>query len=159
MDEGLLHLTLNFNMIDKQNSYDFKGDLKGLDFQNVNRMLEDLTAVRIKKGELDELRFDIKANKYRSQGQLEFYYKGLKTEYVEERTTGIRDPFRLVLNNFILRQNNRKGRSPKIAKVDIMHDPKHSNFRRMWECIYEGIQITLLPKLPENPLKRFGIGN
>jgi len=151
MGKGRLDMSMNFNMIDDQNSYDYKSRLVGLDFNDVNRMLEDLTAVRIKKGLFDEMEIDVKSNKYRSQGTLEFYYRNLKLEYVEERTTGIPDPIRLFVNRLILRQNNRRDRSPKIGKVDVKHDPTHSTFKRVWESVFDGLQKTLLPK---NPLRK-----
>ncbi len=151
MDKGKLDMSMNFNMIDTQNSYDYRSRLVDLEFQDVNRMLEDLSAMRIKKGEFDELLIDVKANKYRSQGAMEFYYRNLKIEYVEERTTGIVDPFRLLVNNFVLRQNNRKSRNPKLVKVDVMHDIKHSTFKRTWETVFDGLQKTLLPKVPKVP--------
>ncbi len=145
---------IDFNMVDAQNSYTYKGKLTDVHFEDVNRMLEDLTAVRVKRGEFDELIYDVKANKYRSDGTLEFYYKGLKLKYVEERTTGIPDPFHRIVNTLLLRQNNRRDRDPKIAKVSTRHLPEHTTIRCIWEGIFNGLQYSLLPKVPK-PLKRF----
>ncbi len=157
MGNAPLTLSLDYNMLDKQNSYQYKGEVKGVNFEDVNRMLEDLTAVRAKKGHFDELLVDVKANKYRSDGTLEFYYRGLKLKHVEERINGIRDPLRLFVNKMVVRQNNIRGRSPKVATISLRHPENHSNFRCIWEAVYSGIEKSLFPKIPKipKPLKRF----
>jgi hypothetical protein len=148
-------INLDYNMLDKQNTYAYSGNIKSVHFEDVNRMLEDLSAIRVKKGTFDELVFNMESNKYKTEGDLAFYYKNLKIRHVEERTTGIPDPLRLLVNGLVLRQNNIKGRSPKLASVSLSHPAEHSNFRCIWETIYQGIEISLLPKIPK-PLKRFG---
>lgn len=154
MGNAPLNMSMDFNMVDVPNSYKYSGNLKGLHFEDVNRMLEDLTAIRVKRGEFDELLFTMKSNKYRTDGTLEFYYKGLKLMHVEERTTGIPDPLRLAVNKLVLRQNNIRGRSPKIATVGLSHPADHSNLRCVWESIYAGLETSFLPKVPK-PFKRF----
>ena len=145
MKTSTLDLDLKFDMESNDSKYTYAGNLGSMDLTIVNRMLEDLTAMSIKKGQLDKISFEVEANKYESTGTMDFYYQNIKMKYDEERGNGLVDPLKLFVNKMVLRQNNREDRHPKKGTIKTKRNPNRSMFIQIWEAVFDGIKSVLIP--------------
>ncbi|MGZ3872151.1 MAG: hypothetical protein ACXVJD_04500 [Mucilaginibacter sp.] len=146
MNRGKLDLNFNFNLIDQNNSFDFKGDMGPMDLRVLNPATMPLAMVKINTGTLQEFSFNVNANRRQAKGKVTFLYNDAKVSLLKADTAMNKLKKKtiasLYANIFILKHNNpdNPGGQPRIAYVTYTRKPETPFFKTVWQTLLTGIK-------------------
>jgi len=146
-----LTLDLNFNMLDTAGGFNYKGTLAGAPASLFNQILEPLTLARAEQGYIDQIRFDVKANRYGAQVKTTMLYHDFKMALLDAESGKLEKKglFSLFINWVAIKKNNpdKPGEAPRMAEHRYAHDQERTFFNLMWKAVYSGLKVNLgLPK-------------
>jgi len=146
MDSGPMEADMTFNLTDSARSYTYKGTVGLMDLEDLNKATMPFGLVKITSGWLDQLSFDIKANRYVSQGNVSFLYHDLKIHVLKIDTATHQYRHRaivsLLANALIVKRNNpdRIGYIPRTYEVKYVSQPDTAFFKSVWKTLAIGIK-------------------
>jgi len=148
MDSGLMQADLTFNLTDSARSYAYKGSIGAMDLGKLNKATMPFALVKITSGDLDQLVFDIKANRNVSTGNVTMLYHDLKIHVLKMDT--VDDLYRhrgmasLFANALIVKRNNpdQPGGMPRSFNVTNVREPNTAFFKTVWETLSKGINAS-----------------
>jgi len=148
MDSGPLQVEFNFNLTDSAKSYSYKGSVGPMDMGKLNKAVMPFALVKLTSGQLDELSFDIKANRNVSKGNVTLLYHDLKIHVLKMDT--IQDMYRhrgmasLFANALIVKRNNpdKPGGIPRSFNVTYVREPDTAFFKTVWKTLAKGIKAS-----------------
>lgn len=146
MNRGMFDVAFNFNITDKNNSFDYKGKLGSINAQEINKATIPLAMVKIKAGTIKQFNFDVRANRSGGKGRIELLYNDVKVSLLKADTVNDNLKKKLVeslyANIFILKHNNpdNPGEQPRIAYVNFVRKPENAFFKSVWQILLDGIK-------------------
>jgi len=146
MNRGKLNVAFNFNLVDKSNSFNYKGTLGAMDLQAVNPATMPLAMVKIATGTLKQFDFDIKADNKAAHGDVAIQYNNLKVNLLKPDTVNDNLKHRTLAsffaNLFILKHDNPDvaGGIPRSFYVDNLRKPQTPFFQFVWHTLLEGLK-------------------
>ncbi|MEP6611690.1 MAG: hypothetical protein ABJA76_07385 [Mucilaginibacter sp.] len=146
MNRGKLDVAFNFNITDKNNSFDYKGTLGSMNAQAINQATMPLAMVKVSGGTVKQFKFDVKANRSGAKGRVELLYNDVKVSLLKADTANDKLKKKLVeslfANIFILKHNNpdTPGEQPRIAYVNFIRNPENAFFKSVWQVLLDGIK-------------------
>ena len=149
MNRGKLNVAFNFNLTDKNNSFDYKGTLGPMNAQEINKATMPLAMVKVNGGTVKQFNFDIKANRSGAKGSVELLYNDVKVSLLKADTINDKLKKKLIeslyTNIFILKHNNpdNPGEQPRIAYVNFVRKPENAFFKSVWEILLDGIKPSI----------------
>ncbi|WP_428328667.1 hypothetical protein [Mucilaginibacter sp.] len=146
MNRGRLNLTFNFNLTDKNSSFNYKGSLGPMDLQNINPATMSLAMVKVNSGILKQLDFDVQADNKGAKGKLTFLYNNLKVSLLKADTN--LNKFKrqtiasMFANLFILKHNNPDvaGGVPRSFYMDYKRADETPFFKMVWQTLLSGLK-------------------
>ncbi|QNL50695.1 hypothetical protein H8S90_03605 [Olivibacter sp. SDN3] len=147
-----LTLALNFDMLSKDGAFNYKGSLEGAPASFYNQLFEPISLARAEEGHIQDVYFDVKANRYQAQVYTLMRYNDLKVAVLDAESGQLEKKgfLSLFVNWVAVKSNNpsREGEPPREAKLVYEHPQERTFFNLMWKAIYEGFKINLgLPKV------------
>ncbi|ASU36032.1 hypothetical protein [Mucilaginibacter xinganensis] len=149
MNRGELNTTFNFNLTDKNHSFNYKGHLGPMNLQALNPAVMPLAMVKVNSGKLKEFSFDIQADKKASRGKVVMLYNDVKVSLLKADTSNDKLKKKmfasLFANIFILKHNNpdNEGAQPRIAWVNYSRTPETAFFKTLWQTLLSGIKPSI----------------
>jgi len=146
MNRGKLKVAFNFNLTDKNNSFDYKGTLGPMNAQEINKATMPLAMVKVNAGTIKQFSFDVKANRSGAKGRVELLYNDVKVSLLKADTINDKLKKKLVeslyANIFILKHDNpdSRGEQPRIAYVNFTRKPENAFFKSVWQVLLDGIK-------------------
>jgi len=146
MNRGKLNVSIDFNLADKENSFNYKGSLGPMDLKFVNPAAIPLGLVKITSGTLTQFDFDIHANSTADWGKVELLYNNLAVNVLKPDTVFDnlkRRPIATVFANmFFVKHNNPDipGGKPRFVYVNYTRDKETPFFKSIWQTLFNGIK-------------------
>lgn len=144
LDLAKINVDLNLNLLSKVGEFNYKGNLGAANAVNYNQILTPLAMVKVEKGYISKVVFDIKANRYGSNGTVQMLYKDLKVDVLVKEDSGKlgKDGLMSFLANKLLitPSNPLPGLPVRVSHFTYPHSSKRSFFNLMWKSIFAGIK-------------------
>ena len=144
--KGILKTSMHYDMLSSSGQFGVKGSLSSMNLVKVNAILSKLVPVKIKSGQLDNLRFNFSGTRSHSEGEMQFEYTDLNMELLEISYWDSRFTRNLLssLGNRLLRNSNpsRNG-TFKIGEINQDRDTTKSIFNYWWINLKSGFLSTL----------------
>lgn len=149
MNKGKLNVDFKFNMADSSLAYQYKGHLGAINLPVVNPAATTLAMVKINGGKLNSFDFDIKGDKYGSQGRVSVLYNDLKVTLLKPDT--LKNKLKhmtiesLFANAMIIKHNNpdTPGEVSRSFYVNYKRPPEFSFFKTVWKTLLTGIRASV----------------
>ena len=145
MNRGKLNAAFNFNLTDKDNAFNYKGNLGPMNLQVLDPAVMPLAMVKI-SGTLKQFSFDVTANNAASKGRIELLYNDVKVSLFKADTNADKLKRKLIeslyANIYILKHNNpdNAGEQPRVAYVNYSRSPETPFFGSVWQTLLSGIK-------------------
>ena len=134
----------NFYLNNRKGRFDVSGRLGSLNATGLNELLEPLGGIKIEKGNIKQLNFNLKADNYNMKGPVTFLYNDLKIAVLkEDEETKAFSKKKLVSfgANMLIYDNNPTPNKPlRIGKADFKRDTTRSMFHMCWKTLMDGIK-------------------
>lgn len=145
MGQGRLKTHFKFDLLAKDGAFSYSGQLNGLNGAVLNAVTKPLGMMHIKSGDVQELKFDIKANAVQAQGKMEFKYDNLAIAVLkrEEGSGGFsrQGLLSLLANTLVINTANPDARGVfKAATINYERKPNRSFFNFIWKTLFQGIR-------------------
>lgn len=144
MNRGKLQVQFGFDMTDKKGAYTYKGTLGPMDGRVLNRIIKPLLPAEIQSASIKGVRFDIKADDYRSRGTVNVDYDDLKLSIFERLADGTKDKkgfISTLANAFIINDSNPDANGKyHTGTVNYVRPHHYSFFKTMWQSLLQGIK-------------------
>ncbi|MBG6235199.1 hypothetical protein IWX76_001767 [Pedobacter sp. CAN_A7] len=145
MGQGRMQTHFKFDLLAKDGAFSYSGRLNGLNGGVLNGVTKPLGMMHIKSGAVQELKFNIKANSSRAQGNMAFKYDDLAIAVLkrEEGSGGFsrQGLLSLLANTVVINPANPNASGVfKPAKIDYERKPNRSFFNFIWKTLFQGIR-------------------
>lgn len=160
MGESQLQVEFVFHLDHPEDLYSYEGTLESMDFSAFNPLFEKIMFVRIASGQINKVKFLVKATEHLAEGQMNFYYNNLKIKLIDKDNPG--NPGFLLkagtwlINNLAIKSNNptRLGKFRE-GDIEVERDYQKSVFNHMSSAMMSGIISSLMPSLVERIVETF----
>lgn len=143
-----LDIRIDFDLTSKNGAFTFKGNIGKMDMTKLNPLSQALGLVKIDKGEIQKIDFDVKANEQGSTGTMHLYYNDLKVSLLKEGEDG--EPAKkkgllsFLANTLIIKDANpSKGDQLRTARILFERPPGASFFNLLWKSVFVGMRETV----------------
>jgi len=147
MGQGQLNLKGEFDLLDENGKFHLNGSIGAMPLEVMNDILGPETRMGIKEGQLNNLFFNIHANRHDGTGQVIMKYSDLKIEILDKNYENNPNIFRkagaFLANTFVVRNNN-PDRSGELVKGEVYYKRPVTTpvFAYWWELLRSGILST-----------------
>ena len=146
MNKAKLVANFTFPMNTDQSTFYFDGNLGSTKFTYFDEVIYPVLGLKILEGNLDNLSFQAKANKYSSSGTMKMLYHDLnatvyKHDNPNEKSKVLSWAVKTVLHN----SNPTKKKKARIAILSHKYEPEKGIGNYLWKILQSGIVNTLSP--------------
>jgi hypothetical protein len=143
MNDGLLHATFKFPLNSRVN-YQAYGSLQKMNLTSLNPALGNLSRIEIKKGTLNDLRFNFSYNDDVSKGEVLINYSDLNlTALKKEKVHEVNKILSAAINTIVRSDKDKTvDKSKRIGEIDIEREKKRFVFQFWWKSLLDGLQST-----------------
>ena len=148
MQEGKMDVNFKFDLNSPLGAFDYKGRLTNLDGKKLNQITKPLGMVQVKKGTINELVFDIKANQDVAKGTLDFRFNDLSVgllKKVEGKQRLVKQAWLSILANALIINSDNPNANGKFiaAKINYKRQPTASFFSFIWRSLFQGAKYSV----------------
>lgn len=121
------------------------GQLQQMDATSLNVISEPLGMTSVKKGKIDNLKFNFTGSDYTAKGEVIFLYKNLGLQVLKKNDDNelvVKDIVSLIANLLVKNNNPRKG-VIRPGMIDFNRDITKSFFYHLWKSLFDGISDTI----------------
>jgi hypothetical protein len=156
MGQGKLDVNFRFDLDAKDGAFSYSGALGNMDGRVLNRVTMPLGMVQIKRGSVEKLAFNIKANDQTAKGSVKFAYNDLsvallRRDKVEDKL--VKQGLMSLLANAMVINSSNPGKDGVliIAPVNYQRPETASFFSFIWRTLFVGIKysVGVTPKKEE----------
>ena len=146
MNRGKLNVAFNFNLVNPNNTFSFKGTLGAMDLQAVNPATAALAMVKISTGQLKQFDFNIHADNKNARGPVTILYNNLKVTLLKpdsvSKNLKNQTLASFFANLFILKRNNPDipGGMPRTFYVTHIRKAESPFFKYVWQTLLDGLK-------------------
>lgn len=144
--KGILKTSMRYDMLSSSGQFGVKGSLGPMDMTTINAMLSKLMPVKIKSGQLDNLRFSFSGTSTHSEGEMQFEYTELNIELLEVDYWDSRFTRNIMssIGNRLMRNSNPSNNGVfKIGEIKQDRNTTKSIFNYWWINLKSGFLSTL----------------
>lgn len=137
---------MRYDMLSNSGQFGVKGSLGPMDMITINAMLSKLMPVKIKSGQLDNLRFSFSGTSTHSEGEMQFEYTELNIELLEVDYWDSRFTRNIMssIGNTLIRNSNPSNNGVfKIGEIKQDRNTTKSIFNYWWINLKSGFLSTL----------------
>jgi len=144
MNRGRLQVVFDFDLLDKQGAYTYKGTLGRMDGRSLNRIITPLLNAEVASANIRGLRFAMQANDSRAWGTMRFDYDNMRINLLQQREDGANASMRVasfLATSFVINDSNPDANDVyHTATISYRRDETHSFFKTVWKSLLEGIK-------------------
>lgn len=146
METGHLKSQFNFDITDTNDGFNGFGNINGMDITEFNSILSPLVNIEL-SGEMSLFQFNIKGNKWSSEGKLTFDYKNLNVHVFDE-TKNKKKVFLSGLSKLVVNGNNAPDMAGyKTGTISASKIRNKSFFVYLWDSLKSGIMEIAAPNV------------
>jgi hypothetical protein len=145
MDSCQMKVSMNYQMNHPDNLFTASGSLSPFNMRILNPVLEPLSLVSIRTGQVDQFNFNFTADRKQSTGQLWFGYSDMRISVLELKDGNTKETkfASFIANSFLLKSRNPRGKELEPDEISFQRDEKRSVLNYWWKSIFSGIRNTL----------------
>ncbi len=144
MGSGPLEVHFEFPMDTREGFHKINGTLGSMSITDFNPILEHVAFVRVDRGMLNSLEFDMTLNEDRSNGTLIMKYENLKISVLDRNSIkqrGLKENiFTFLANNIMVNENNMPGEDMQAGRIQFERIKHKSMFNYWWKSLLSGIK-------------------
>lgn len=145
LGQGQLDLNFNFDLIDKNGAFTYKGQLHTFNARVLNQITKPLGLVRINRGVVDKLRFDFKANNDGAKGKVDFYYYDLSVALMKndpDKDHLVTRGLLSILANALVINSENPNSDGKFTSSNVNYSRINNTsfFNLIWKSLFIGIK-------------------
>lgn len=119
-----------------------------VDATMLNELTEPMSLIKVEKGQINSLRFSMKADANTSNGTLVMPYVNLKISVLKKEGGELnKKGISSILANILVKNNNKEGTNMRTAKVILTRNKYRSFFNFIWMTIFKGIKDVSVLKI------------
>jgi len=146
MDQGDLQIHFRFDLLDKLGAFTYQGTLSQMNARALNPVTKPLAMLEISSGYFSKLGFQVKANEYRADGRVDFYYKKLAVGIIVKEKDGSKaknDMASVLTNKFIINDSNPDANERfHPGPIHYRRPLTASFFNFLWKSLFEGVKAS-----------------
>jgi hypothetical protein len=131
-------------LADPAQRFQLKGSMEPIDAVALNPVTIPMGFVRIKKGKINGLEFDLHQDSLTIDGTVKALYEDLKVDFLKQKSgsTKLKSKklFNIAANIVIKNANPSKHEDPRMAKVHYEHSHGASIFNIAWNALFKGLR-------------------
>ena len=148
MGQGKLDVNFKFDLNAKNGDFSYNGILHDFNAKVLNKITKPLGLVRINRGNVDNLKFDFKADEYGAKGIVNFSYYDLSVALMRvdpEKDHLVTRGLISILANALIINSENPGPDGKFisAKVNYSRPANTSFFSLLWRSLFTGIKYSV----------------
>ena len=145
MDSCQMNAIMNYQMNHPDNLFTASGSLSPFNMRILNPVLEPLSLVSIRSGQVDQFNFNFTGDRNQSTGQLWFGYSDMRISMLELKDGNTKETkfASFIANSFLLKSRNPRGKELLPDQISFQRDEKRSVLNYWWKTIFSGIRNTL----------------
>jgi hypothetical protein len=148
MGDGKIDANFNFNLLAKDGTFTYSGTLHNTNARILNRITKPLGLLQINRGIVDKLDFSFKADDYKAEGKVNFWYYNLSVGLMrndEERGGLVKMGIMSFLaNNLMINPQNPTVQGNFITGQVNYQRPEYSSFfNLLWKSIFTGVKYSV----------------
>lgn len=144
MDAGKIDVVFEFDLLDKQGAYAYKGTLGSMNGRVLNRIITPLLNAEVASANIRGLSFAVNADDYRSRGSLRFDYNNMRLNllhYDEEGKPASKRMLSFLANSFVINDSNPDANGIyHTGTINYTRPHTFSFFKMLWKSLEEGIK-------------------
>jgi len=156
MNKGQLHVRYRFPYNTDNMVFDCSGQLYGMPFTELNKVLEPIAKVSAVQGEIDSMVFSFHAGEIASDGWMRLIYHDLRVQILKARggkPIAVEHFLSFLAHSFIIKENNPTRNQPvRMAKIHYVRDTDRFIFNYSLKSLLSGIKSAI--GLPERNKKK-----
>lgn len=143
MGKGELDVTFQFPL--NEESHTVTGRMKEMSATELNHALEPIASVRIEKGNISNLRFEIRMGVNESKGFVEVIYDDLQISVLDGKTgdKNVRSRVISFLANQLKIKKENSAEDPRMGEVSYQREPQKSFFNYWWKSLRSGLKKSI----------------
>jgi len=146
MNEAKLTAKFTFPMNTDQTAFYFEGNLGSTKFTYFDEVIYPVLGLKILEGNLDNLSFQAKANKYSSSGTMKMLYHNLEATVYKPKNPKVKSKVLSWAAKTVLHNSNPiKKKKVRIAVLSHSYEPEKGFGNYLWKTLQSGIVNTLSP--------------
>ncbi len=145
MDSCQMKVSMNYQMNHPDNLFTASGSLSPSNMRIFNPVLEPLSLVSIRSGQVDQFNFNFTGDRKQATGQLWFGYNDLRISVLELKDGNTKEAkfASFIANSLLLKSRNPRGKELLPDEISFQRDEKRSVANYWWKSIFSGIRNTL----------------
>lgn len=148
MGQGKLVVNFKFNLTSTKGDFAYNGILTNVNARVLNQITKPLGLVRINRGNIEELKFNFKADENKTDGLVSFKYYDLSLALMEndpEKDHLVKRGLLSFLANALLINSENPSLNGKFTKaaVNYIRPEKSSFFNMLWRSIFVGVKHSI----------------
>ncbi|GJM35885.1 MAG: hypothetical protein DHS20C18_48860 [Saprospiraceae bacterium] len=147
MGTGELSMQFRFFPLTADSRYTYQGKLQEFTFENINKVLDPRSALVLKSGHVQQLQFEVEANKTLSKGTMDFEYSNLKAHVLNKETNRKKGLLTFVANLATRKENKRSDKDYRQGQIYFERTPNKSITHDLWQSVFSGIRSTVLTNI------------
>lgn len=144
MNTGKLDVEFAFDLMDQRGAYTYRGSLGPMNGKPLNRILTPLLNAEVGSANIKGVRFDVKADDYRSRGSLRFDYDNMRLNLLTNDENGEKSSKRVIsflANSFIINDSNPDANGKyHTGRINYVRPENYSFFKMLWQSLLQGIK-------------------
>jgi len=145
MGESLFKGKIRIPVNHRADRFFFSGALEKTNPAIFNRFLKRNVKIRIDRGKINYLNFNVNADRDRAEGTMQMSYNNAYITVMRKKNSSKKSRFATFLANTLTHKHNptRPKRKLRIGKIRFERKEKRSIFNYMWKCILTGIKSSI----------------
>ncbi|GAB4395283.1 MAG: hypothetical protein OHK0053_01730 [Microscillaceae bacterium] len=144
MGAGLLTARLQMDLHSPQLYCTYYGSLGSMKADFFNQIIETNEGIRIRKGQIQQINYEVVLKDSLALGRIEAGYENLKIDVLRQENPGKKRGFLTMLANMILKnRNNLQKRNFKVGQVRYVWDKQVGFIGILWKSLATGLVDTL----------------
>lgn len=144
MNAGKLDVEFAFDMLDRQGAYTYKGALGPMNGKPLNRIITPLLNAEVASANIKGVRFDVRADDYRSRGSLRFDYDNMRLSLLTNDGNGEKSSKKVLsflANSFVINDSNPDANGKyHTGRINYARPESYSFFKMLWQSLLQGIK-------------------
>ncbi len=149
MEGGYVTTDMRLSLTDKDGAFGITSVMGPMDGRLMNPLMKPLALIEVKSLDIQKMKTVIHGNAYGAKGNIDFYYKNMKTMFLKKDGDKREGYKKLKLissisNLFVPDDNPKKNGKFKKGPIDIKRDAHASFFGFLWQATLEGMAVHVL---------------
>jgi hypothetical protein len=146
MGQGKLDVQFRFDLLAADGAYSYKGKLAAMDGRALNQITKPLGMLEIRKGNIKEMEFDVKANDRIATGKMKLAFNDLSIKLLKrEKDRLVKNGLMSFLANAIIIRPDNPTESGVLITAPIQYERSlaASFFKFTWKALFSGIKYSI----------------